>query len=163
MKFNEIREASGKQRNELEQLQYDMEVLKDVEITWADVEAGRATKNEYSTWRRRYNKVSDAAMKIEIQDMNVKSEVERVQSLSKAVDPKVQQMADRFHDLTCTLDHTERCAYHYGNWDNDIRSEMLDAYARTDKAINKLSYKGVKDLLKYVERGDKAKQKLEKF
>jgi uncharacterized protein (DUF2132 family) len=40
---------------------------------------------------------------------------------------------------------------------------MLDAYARVDKAINEFSYKGVKDLLKFVEKGDWAKQKLESF
>ncbi len=164
MKFTEIREASGKKdRGELAELQHQMEVLKDVEVTWADVESGNSTKNEYSTWRRRYNKLSDAAMKIEIQDMNVNREIEREQRLSVSTDPKVQKMADRFHELTCTMDHTERCAYHYGNWNDDIRSEMLDAYASVDKAINKFSFKGVKDLMNHVERGENARTKLERF
>ena len=165
MKFTEIKEAgiSIADMDDLSELKKQMEQLKNVEVTWADVEAGTATKNDYATWRRRYNKISDAAMKIEIKQMNVKSELERVQSLSKAVDPKVQKLADRFHDLTCTMDHTERCAYHYGNWDNDIRSEMLDAYARVDKAINKLSFKGVKNLLDYIDKGESAKKKLENF
>ncbi len=165
MKFTEIKEAgiSRADMDDLSELKKQMEQLKNVEVTWADVEDGTASKAEYSHWRRKYYVLSDQAMKIEIKQMNVKSELERVQSLSKAVDPKVQQLADRFHELTCGMDHTERCAYHYGNWDNDIRSEMLDAYARVDKAIDEFSYKGVKDLLKFVEKGDWAKQKLEKF
>lgn len=165
MKFTEIKEAgiSIKGMDDLSELNKQMEQLKNVEVTWADVEAGTATKAEYSHWRRKYNVLSDAAMKIEIQNMNVKSELERVQALSKATDPRVQKLADRFHDLTCTMDHTERCAYHYGNWDNDIRSEMLDSYARTDKAIDKLSFKGVKNLLDYIDKGESAKKKLEKF
>ncbi len=165
MKFIEIKEAgiSIKDMDDLSELKKQMEQLKNVEVTWADVESGAATKNEYSTWRRRYNKLSDAAMKIEIKQMNVKSELERVQKLENSKDPKIQQMADRFHEVTCISDHTERCAYHYGNWDNDIRSEMLDAYASVSKAIDKFSYKGVKDLIKHVERGENAKHKLERF
>jgi len=164
MKFTEIKEAVGvKDLDTLGDLKRQMEQLKNVEVTWDDVEAGTATKNEYATWRRRYNKLSDAAMKIEIQNMNVKNELKREQALSKATDPKVQKMADRFHEVTCTMDHTERCAYHYGNWDNDVRREMLDAYASVDKAIDKFSYRGVNDLLGQIERGENARHKLERF
>jgi len=164
MKFTEIEEAmTGADIDKLSKLKREIEQLKNIEVTRSDVDSGKATEAEYSAWLGKYNKVADAAMKIEIQSMDVKGELEREGRLSKASDPKVQKAADRFHKLTCTMDHTERCGYHYGNWDNDVRGEMLDAYERVQKVIDRISYRGLRSLLDHVEKGEKAKIKLEKF
>ena len=79
---------------------------------------------------------------------------------AKATQPDIQVLADFYHRITCTMDHTERCAYHYGNWDNDIRFEMIEAYESIVKFTDRFGAKEVVSKLDAIKAGEQAKKDL---
>lgn len=158
MKFTELKESI----DEEQALDQQLKDLREVEVTWDDVETGKATKAQYSKWRRQYNKIADKHTELFIARQSEEREVKNTARKARATDPTIQTLADKLHDLTCGWDHTERCGYHYGNWENDVRSEMLDAYDSAEKFIKQFGGNGLVVRLDAIEAGDKAKAELSK-
>lgn len=160
MKFTEIKEADVVTEPDEKELERQLKELQAVEVTWNDVESGKATKSQYSKWRRQYNKIADKHTKLFIDRQNQEREVSYNERKAKYTNPTIQTLADKLHDLTCGMDHMERCGYHYGNWKTDVRSEMLSSYEKAERFIEKFGDRGLIAKLDAIEAGKKAEQEL---
>lgn len=158
MKFTEIKESPDEEND----LKHQMDELRKVEVTWDDVESGKATKAQYSKWRRQYNKLSSKQIELQVSREREEHDVRDTERKARSTNPTIQVLADKLHDLTCGWDHMERCGYHYGNWDNDVRSEMLSAYEDAEKFIEQFGDRGLIARLDAIEAGKKAAQELSK-
>ena len=156
MKFTEIKESPDEEND----LKRQMDELRKVEVTWDDVESGTATKAQYAKWRRQYNKLSSRHIELYVSREGEEREVKNNARKARSTNPTIQTLADKLHDLTCGMDHMERCGYHYGNWENDVRGEMLSAYEDAERFIDAFGERGLVAKLDAVEAGKQAEQEL---
>ena len=158
MKFTEIKESADEEND----LKRQMDELRKVEVTWDDVESGKATKAEYAKWRRQYKKLSSRHIELYVSREGEEREVKNNGRIRRATNPTTQTLADKLHKLTCGMDHTERCGYHYGNWKDDVRGEMLTAYEEVEDFVEQFGERGFVGLLDSIALGDGARKELGK-
>ena len=113
--------------------------IKAREVTWQMVEAKTHAQRDYQRWRREYKKVADQINRYEWNLITEQNKAEYELRVKGAKAKRIQVLADDLHAVLCTHDHTDRCDYHYGNWQNDVRVRMLDFY---DKAKALIERKG---------------------
>lgn len=147
-------------QDEIDDLDKQMAELKKSEVTWADVEDGKAQNKDYRKWRRQMAKLSDRSTSLWVDKQHEEREAKHTRRKGTSTDPKLQKYADKYHELTCGWDHTERCGYHYGNWKDDVRSEMLDAYESVEKYIKKFGRRGFTNRLNILDKAEQAKKDL---
>lgn len=144
----------------IKQIEKERKELKKSEVTWQDVEDGKAENKEYRAWRRKDKKLSDENISLTVTMQREEREADHAKRKGTSTDPKIQQLADKLHDLTCHWDHTERCGYHYGNWKDDVRSEMLDSYGDVKRLIKKFGEDGFTERLDIVGKAKQAEKDL---
>ena len=109
-------------------------------VTWQDTENGNATMKEYRRDRRIRNKLQSVYLKAWSAENDRINAAERKARLERATVTDIMEFADRLHSVMCTMDHVERCDYHYGNWNDDIRNIMLTYYEMWEKLEAELGY-----------------------
>ena len=119
----------------LTELKLEMVGLKAREVTWQMIEAKTFIQRDYQRWRREYRKLADRINRIEWDEQTRLNTLEYEARVKGAKAKRIQVLADDLHAVLCTHDHTDRCDYHYGNWQNDVRVRMLDFYDKAKKLI----------------------------
>lgn len=87
-----------------------------------------------------------------VEDQKRRANEVYVRRVAAAKNREFQYLADDLHDIMCKQNHTDRCDYHYGNWNNDVRNTMLDYYDLAKKLVETKGWLTAKAYITKIEQ-----------
>jgi hypothetical protein len=76
---------------------------------------------------------------------------------------RLNHLTDLYHDAVCKRNHTDQCAYNYGNWTDDVRDDMLVWKQKVQKIVNRFGLVTAARMITDVAHGEIVKQNLQDF
>jgi len=146
-------------REIIEDLTLQKEAALAVRITWTMVEQKEATEKEYRAWRYRYNKITNALIKIEVAIQHEARVKAHEAAVAECTNTHIQLYADQLHETLCTGNHIDYCDYHYGAWANkdNIRTVMIKYYRLAEKMVNTEGETAVRQQIKAMKIAEQTK------
>jgi hypothetical protein len=146
-------------KTELQELQEQMVELQKTEVFY-DACGNREFQKVYRKYRRDLRALGTKILKIEVQAEQAAKLIEYNERVAAAKDEDIQAFADNLHDINCGWNHMDRCDYHYGNWDNDVRWVMLEYYDFATVAMQQAGEIKLEEKLETIAAGRQAEKDL---